>query len=1272
MRQWRSDRVNAALGARTGLAVAVENRRVGNGATALRVVGVKVSLFGLLALTSAAVASCSSTQPASSHREATSAVVDEPLSLTSITESGDELRTGWYANQPKLSPGVVGASTFGQLFSTAVAGQVYAQPLYSQGTLFVATESNDIYGLDAGTGAELWHRNLGTPFDATVLNCQDLVPSIGITGTPVIDSATNTAYFFAKVGLGAQSAYYAHAVDVATGVEKPNFPVKITGTAQNVPSLAFDAYHHLQRPALLLLNGVVYAGFGSHCDAGPWQGWIVGVTTSGVVKTLWTPNSGATGAGIWMSGSGLVSDGAGRLFFATGNGGGLQGPIAGNSASTQLTLGEAVVRVDVQGDGSLKANDFFSPYDAQALDGWDADFASGGPVGLPDSFGTATFPHLLVAVGKQGYVYELNRDDLGGIGNGPGQGDAYVSRTPGAGGVWSKPAAWSGDGGFVYLPTASSGGAAGATSGFLYAYKPGVDVTGKPTLDLAGKTNEAFGFSSSRPVITSDGTTGGSGIVWIIRAADRTGVGAQLRAYRAVPNATQDFDLLFSAPIGQSTKYNPPGIGNGHVYVGTRDGHVLGFGSPSNPVLAVNSADFGSVIVGNAPQQTVVITANQALTINAVTLSSTEFSVGTPDKTTLAAGETAVVKVTFKPLTSGLKAATLVVDTDQGSASASTVGRALAKTAELQVDPKAVSFGGTTINGTLDANLVISNTGATALVLQGFVVPASPFSAVQLPTAGTTIAPDKSLSLALKFSPLAKAMYTDSITLKTSAGNLAVPLSGICADPGNLVISPQKLAFGRVALGATRRAVFNLENTGGVGLGITKSKPPALGLFSAVTSLAEGSSLAAEESIPEWVSFSPTAVSNASDVWTINATDANGVRQVEFTGSGVNGVDSFQNAGWQLNGVAHLNAGSLVLTQAEMGGQVGSAFWKTAMPVATLDASFDITLGDGEGADGMTFTLLDAGVASPFALGGGGGGLGFSGVTGVAIAFDTYKNGTDPSNNFVGITTGPGATGPDNLVWQATSTTIAALRGVPAVTHPVRVHVDTDAAQKTTLVVEIDGLVALTLPITLPPQVFAGFTGATGGATDLHEVSNISLVTDLAPPDGTGGSGGTGGTGGTGGSGGAGGDANNGGNAGSGGASSGGGNANAGDSSGGASGNAGSGAVANGGSAGSAGTGENGGSVSGGAAGQGAAAGTDGTPDGGGAANGGDAGGSVAGATAVAGSGPITAGGSGCGCHLESQRTPKPWLPSLSLALGLLAISRRRTQRNRTHSAVRG
>src|SRR5258708_5372034 len=212
-----------------------------------------------------------------------------------LTSTSDNLRTGWYPTQPGLDPVIVGGPSFGRVWNTPLplppGEQVSGQPLVKGSTVFVATEGNNLYALDAQTGAVKASRALGTPFRVTDIGCGDLIPSIGITGTPVIDDATNTAYFFSKTYLGNSNStdpsnvgWFAHAVDVDTLVERPGFPVAITGAASNDTTVQFSPFSQHQRTALLLMNGVVYAGFGSHCDIGTWRGWVAGVGTDGKLK----------------------------------------------------------------------------------------------------------------------------------------------------------------------------------------------------------------------------------------------------------------------------------------------------------------------------------------------------------------------------------------------------------------------------------------------------------------------------------------------------------------------------------------------------------------------------------------------------------------------------------------------------------------------------------------------------------------------------------------------------------------------------------------------------------------------------------------------------------------------------------------------------------------------------------------------------------------------------------------------------------------------------
>ncbi|HEX4404290.1 MAG TPA: hypothetical protein VH560_05650, partial [Polyangia bacterium] len=201
-----------------------------------------------------------------------------------ITQGADESRTNWYNNQPGLDPSIVGGPNFKRLFSTALpsAGEpVLAQPLFiasptgGNGTVLTVTEENNVYLLDAVTGAVKTTRALGAGFSASAapISCGDITPHIGITGTPVIDTSSNTAYFFSKSSAG---VYTLHGVDTTTLADKAGFPVTISGTAQNDATKTFNSTDAHQRPGLLLMGGVVYGAFASHCDHTPYVGWIFG------------------------------------------------------------------------------------------------------------------------------------------------------------------------------------------------------------------------------------------------------------------------------------------------------------------------------------------------------------------------------------------------------------------------------------------------------------------------------------------------------------------------------------------------------------------------------------------------------------------------------------------------------------------------------------------------------------------------------------------------------------------------------------------------------------------------------------------------------------------------------------------------------------------------------------------------------------------------------------------------------------------------------------
>ncbi len=206
------------------------------------------------------------------------ALVGAAQALAEVTGAADNLRTGWYREQPTLTPGLLESGKFHQIFNSHLEGRIYAQPLIANGTLLVVTEQDWAYGLDPITGKVRWETPVGTPVEAlkAPIECEDLAPFLGITGTPVIDTEHNVAYFTSNSyegGTGGPITWYMNAVKLDNGEEVKPFPVKIEGTAQNIKgeTVTFEAAQQLQRPALLMMNGVVYAGFGGHCDNPPYE-----------------------------------------------------------------------------------------------------------------------------------------------------------------------------------------------------------------------------------------------------------------------------------------------------------------------------------------------------------------------------------------------------------------------------------------------------------------------------------------------------------------------------------------------------------------------------------------------------------------------------------------------------------------------------------------------------------------------------------------------------------------------------------------------------------------------------------------------------------------------------------------------------------------------------------------------------------------------------------------------------------------------------------------
>jgi uncharacterized repeat protein (TIGR01451 family) len=341
----------------------------------------------------------------------------------SVTHHNDYARTGQNLNETVLTPSNVAASGFGKIRSYALDGVAHASPLYVAGVnvpgrgirnvVFVATEHDSVYAFDAdGAGDPLWQVSFINPAArVTTVPSRDTgeccAPEVGITGTPVIDPATGTLYVVAKTKENGAYVQRLHALSIATGAEKFDGPVKIrasvagTGAGAANGLILFDPLRENQRAALLLVNGVVYIGFGSHGDTQPSHGWVLGYaanTLRQVVAFCTTPNG--KGGGIWQANGGLAADSAGNIFFVTGDG-------TFDASTGGVDFGDSLVKMSATG----AILDYFTPHDQANLDINNFDLGAAGPLLLPDQSGP--HPHLVVSAGKNGTMYLVDRDNMG-------------------------------------------------------------------------------------------------------------------------------------------------------------------------------------------------------------------------------------------------------------------------------------------------------------------------------------------------------------------------------------------------------------------------------------------------------------------------------------------------------------------------------------------------------------------------------------------------------------------------------------------------------------------------------------------------------------------------------------------------------------------------------------------------------------------------------------------------------------------------------------------
>jgi len=349
------------------------------------------------------------------------------------TYHNDIARTGQNTTETILTQANVNSTTFGLLRNLPVDGLVDAEPLYlSQlsigGTVhnvvFVATEHDSVYAFDSDTGTQLWKVSLLGLGETTSddRGCGQVTPEIGITSTPVIDRTAGAHGILYAVAMSKNGSTYfqrLHALDITTGAELQGGPVMVqatypgTGDNSSGGEVVFDPKQYEERAALLLLNGVIYMSWASHCDIQPYTGWIMGYNQTTLAQTAvlnLTPN-GSEGS-IWQSGGGLAADAQGNIYALVANGT-FDTTLDTNNFPSKQDYGNGFVKVSTT-NGSLKVADYFNMMNTTSESGSDTDLGSGGPMVLPDqSYGTASILNLAVGAGKDGNFYVVDRNNMG-------------------------------------------------------------------------------------------------------------------------------------------------------------------------------------------------------------------------------------------------------------------------------------------------------------------------------------------------------------------------------------------------------------------------------------------------------------------------------------------------------------------------------------------------------------------------------------------------------------------------------------------------------------------------------------------------------------------------------------------------------------------------------------------------------------------------------------------------------------------------------------------
>ncbi len=519
-----------------------------------------------------------------------------PGSVSVLTQHNDNSRAGINNHEKTLITANINSKQFGKLFTLSVDDEVYSQPLVygnlAIGTgnhivVFIATINNTIYAFDGNNGNLFWKKNYTSPgmrppntVDMTSNTdnpYMDFSHNIGIVGTPVIDSLSQTIYFVSRSTNGVSFSQYLHAVNIINGNEKSGSPVVIkassTGTGDGSVNnvVSFDPQHSNQRQGLTLVKGVVYITYSSHADWAPYHGWILGYNVADLKQlTVYNDTPNGNNGGIWESGMGMAADAQGNLYVTTANGTvGTYNGIGDNIPSpdpTDLTnRSESALKLTPSGS-TLKVTSYFTPSNYVDLNIGDQDYGSMGSFLIPNS-------SYYLTGSKEGNLYLLNKDNMGGFSSSSNQVQQTIQIQ---GAMHCLPAYYK-----------------GVSNEFVYVWSENDQLRallfdrGSNTFSntqIVSTSNGPTGESGAELSVSSNGSVDGTGILWASHAitndaGNPTGPGI-LRAFDANDITKELWNSGQNANDnpGNFAKFSPPTIANGHVYLATFSNQVVVYG----------------------------------------------------------------------------------------------------------------------------------------------------------------------------------------------------------------------------------------------------------------------------------------------------------------------------------------------------------------------------------------------------------------------------------------------------------------------------------------------------------------------------------------------------------------------------------------------------------------------------------------------------------------------------------------------------------------------